>query len=38
LLSSLCALAMVALVVIFLDSLRKWLLASGARPVASAAS
>jgi carbon starvation protein len=38
LLSSLCVLAMVALVVIFLDSLRKWLIAFGARPVASVAS
>jgi carbon starvation protein len=37
LLSSVCVLAMVALVVIFLDSLRKWLQAFGARPVASVA-
>jgi carbon starvation protein len=37
LLSSLCALAMVALVVIFFDSLRKWLLAFGARPATSVA-
>jgi carbon starvation protein len=35
LLSTLCALAMVALVVIFLDSLRKWLNAFGTRSVAS---
>jgi len=38
LLSSLCVLAMVALVVIFFDSLRKWLAAFGARPVASVTS
>jgi carbon starvation protein len=37
LLSSLCVLAMVALVVIFIDSLRKWLGAFAARPVESIA-
>jgi carbon starvation protein len=38
LLSSLCVLAMVALVVIFIDSLRKWLAAFADRPVPSVAS
>jgi carbon starvation protein len=37
LLSSLCALAMVALVIIFFDSLRKWLSVFGTRSVASVA-
>jgi carbon starvation protein len=37
LLSSLCALAMIALVIIFFDSLRKWLSVFGTRSVASVA-